>query len=381
MKRKISVLLYILSIFSGCASNLFSKTTEDMLRELFPIDIAFAKNEWPFTSNRTPMNDKAEEEISQTKDLLKALKKLRTYVTPPVEIYKMTTIERKNIVQFCYEEQSQMAQDTIDYYNKLSYLAKCYKNICELDGCGLILETYAALILDNDISIPDEEALALMKKADWTQESVSQAILDDISAQQHIVESFKDEYNDILDKLIDEYSKYEHMEQKDIGYSINNEELEKIRAEYKTLVSDTDNVLKAIRQLLSYYQIPLQALAERTDIEYQNLHNFIYTEPHPAIREASECYDKLINVAKASQWGLFHPKDINRLFSTNAVHRSHENVVSLITKADWTQSKVSEAILYHIDTQQEIVKSFKDKYDSIFDEFLLNPYSIGRKKN
>lgn len=336
MKQKISILLCLLGIFSSYTLHLGAETWED------------------------------------TTDLLKALRKLRTYATPPTEVYKMTTIERKNLLQFCYEEQSQMTQDAIEYYGKLCFISEFYKNICENSGCHSRYKAYSDLVLNNDISTPDEEVLALMRESDWTQNKISDAILADIDAQQEIIRTFKLRSDPTIDQIIHE------IELNDKELLVRMDEFYKIQVEYMALLSATDNVLKAIGQLLVYNSIPYEAGQGKTAIEYQNLHKFFYEEPHPAIHEASECYDKLIKVVQASAWGLFYPKDFDTLIITNDIDSrsiSRETVVSLIVNADWTQDKVSEAILDHINSQQEIVEAFKAKYDPIFDSFLLDPYA------
>lgn len=131
-----------------------------------------------------------------------------------------------------------------------------------------------------------------------------------------------------------------------------------------TAISDTDNVLKAVKELLTYKATSIQSLYNTSDVERLDLFEFHYKKIDRILYNADECYRKLRNLAKA----MGHYKKFSDLFFKNNVFTPDQKVIALMKEANWTQNEIPNIILDHMNAQHEIIEAYKDKYGSILDE-------------
>lgn len=137
------------------------------------------------------------------------------------------------------------------------------------------------------------------------------------------------------------------------------EQMEVVDFEDDTAVSDTDNAIKAIKELLTYKTAPLLPSA-LTDDEHYNLFQLESKIEKQIFSDALLAHTKLSCLSKA----IGH----NRKFmNPRSVLNPDEGVITLIKETDWTESEIPKRILKHIKTQQEILKAYMLKYGPTID--------------
>lgn len=135
-----------------------------------------------------------------------------------------------------------------------------------------------------------------------------------------------------------------------------------INFEDDTAISDTDHVLKAIKELLTY-ESARWLHSPMTDDEHHNLFQFIFGTNNYIFRDAYLDYSKIRRLGKITR----HNKKFIHLFVKNDVLTPDENILALINDMNWTENEVPGAILKHIETQRGILKAYMDKYGPTID--------------
>lgn len=131
-----------------------------------------------------------------------------------------------------------------------------------------------------------------------------------------------------------------------------------INFEDDTAIADTDNALKAIKDLLTYKTAGWLD-STMTDPER---HNSFRLDFNQIFQDAYLDYNKIRKLGN-----IIGNKKFKDLFVKNDVLMPAKNVVALMKETDWTQDEIPEIIQQHIETQQEILKAYMLKYGPTID--------------
>lgn len=136
--------------------------------------------------------------------------------------------------------------------------------------------------------------------------------------------------------------------------------LDRYKAE-DILVSDTLVVLKAMSELHTYTVATSGLVGIISAEAHLKLIDFRFEEKNQLFMDCNDLDFKLYNFAKQ----MHYFDKFGHLIGTWDRRQYNEAVLALIEAEDWTQSKVSDTILKHIETQQNIIYQFKSLYDPI----------------